>query len=193
MEQDFWEKRYTDDDTGWDIGTVSTPIKRFVDSLENRDLKILIPGCGYGHEARYLYEQGFSQVYVLDFAEQAIDTFLLSCPGFPDEQILKEDFFTHGGQYDLIIEQTLFCAIDPGMRDRYVDQVYRLLAPGGSLVGLLFDCEFESGPPFGGTKAEYEARFSRCFSDSKIEACYNSIPPRQGRELFIRLRKADHV
>ena len=46
MEQDFWEKRYTDDDTGWDIGTVSTPIKRFVDSLENRDLKILIPGCG---------------------------------------------------------------------------------------------------------------------------------------------------
>lgn len=189
IDRHFWEQRYTDAQTGWDIGEISAPLKAYIDQLENKDLKILIPGCGYGHEAKYMRDQGFTQVYVLDFATQAVDTFRSMCPAFPENHILQEDFFKHEGSYDLIIEQTLFCAIDLELRDAYVDQVYRLLKPGGQLVGLLFDCEFNQGPPYGGTKEEYESRFSTKFPDRKIEKCYNSIAPREGRELFIRLQK----
>lgn len=189
MDQRFWEQRYADAQTGWDIGEISAPIKAYADQLENKDLNILIPGCGYGHEAKYLHERGFTRVYVLDFATQAIDTFRDMCPAFPEDHIFREDFFKHAGSYDLILEQTLFCAIDPELRDNYVDQVHRLLKPGGKLAGLLFDCEFNPGPPYGGSKEEYEKRFSRKFSSRKIESCYNSIGPRQGRELFICLQK----
>ncbi|MGV3630930.1 MAG: methyltransferase domain-containing protein [Bacteroidota bacterium] len=189
MDQAFWQQRYSDGRTGWDIGEISVPIRAYADQLENKELKILIPGCGYGHEAKYLHEQGFTQVYVLDFAAQAVEAFRSMCPGFPEAHILQEDFFTHEGSYDLIIEQTLFCAIGLELRDAYVTQVHRLLKPGGKLVGLLFDCEFDSGPPFGGSQEEYETRFSRKFSELKMERCYNSITPRRNRELFIRLRK----
>ncbi|MCE3295029.1 MAG: SAM-dependent methlyltransferase [Crocinitomicaceae bacterium] len=189
MDREFWEQRYSDQQTGWDIGSVSTPVKAYTDQLMDKNLNILIPGCGYGHEAKYLHEQGFTNVYVLDFAEQALAAFRELCPGFPADHILQEDFFTHSGSYDLIIEQTLFCAIDREMRDAYVEQVHRLLKPGGKLVGLLFDCEFNPGPPYGGTREEYEKRFSAQFEELKIENCYNSIPQREGRELFIRLQK----
>lgn len=190
MDKDFWDKRYEEAETGWDIGQASRPIREYVDQLENKSLKILIPGCGYGHEAAYLQEKGFTRVYVLDFAVQAIETFRSAYPHFPAEHILQEDFFKHRGSYDLIIEQTLFCAIDPADRDRYVEQVHRLLKPGGKLVGLLFDCSFEDGPPFGGSREEYRQRFEEKFGEMKIETCYNSIAPRAGREVFIRMRKS---
>ena len=101
-------------------------------------------------------------------------------------KIINEDFFKHLGQYDLILEQTFFCAIDPAMRRNYVEQCYSLLKEGGKLTGLLFNRVFEKdGPPFGGTKMEYEALFEYRFVFKQFDICTNSIAPRQGSELFI--------
>ena len=110
-------------------------------------------------------------------------------PDFPSENLFVTDFFQHGGKYDLILEQTLYCAIDPSLRTKYAQKVNELLKTGGKLVGLLFDRNFESGPPFGGSKAKYMECFSPYFSHLKMEACYNSIEPRKGTELFIQLQK----
>lgn len=187
MEQSFWEKRYQNNETGWDLGNISTPIKTYIDQLENKELKILIPGCGFGHEAIYIYNQGFKNTYILDFSEIAIETFKKQNPSFPLANIFNADFFKHQNKYDIIIEQTLFCAIDPKNRTKYAEKVKELLKPNGKLIGLLFDCEFIGGPPFGGSNEEYYTLFSKYFSKISIEKCYNSITPRKDKEVFVKL------
>jgi len=49
--KEFWEKKYSNDETGWDIGYASTPLTNYFDQLTNKDLKILIPGGGNSYEA----------------------------------------------------------------------------------------------------------------------------------------------
>ena len=70
LSKEFWSKRYTEDKTGWDLGTISEPLKKYFDQLTNKELKILIPGCGNGHEAEYLFKKGFNNVHLLDFAKE---------------------------------------------------------------------------------------------------------------------------
>ena len=66
--------------------------------------------------------------------------------------------------------------------------MHRLLQPKGKLIGLLFATPTQSGPPFGGTKTEYENVFSTYFSILEMEICTKSIKPRQDNELFIELQ-----
>ena len=54
--------------------------------------------------------------------------------------------------------------------------------------GVLFNRNFESGPPFGGNKEEYLEYFSKYFSNIYMENCYNSVLPRKGSELFIQIQ-----
>ena len=68
-EQAFWTNRYQENRTGWDIGYPSTPLKEYFDQLDNKALKILIPGAGNAYEAEYLWQQGFKNVHVLDISE----------------------------------------------------------------------------------------------------------------------------
>lgn len=188
LSSEFWNQRYSDEKTGWDIGEISRPIREYFDQVPNKDAAILIPGCGNGHEAEYLFHQGFTNVTVLDFAELPLKHLKMRVPNYPDEHIMQGDFFTHHGQYDYIVEQTLFCAIDPSLRENYVEKIKELLNPGGRFVGVLFDRKFESGPPFGGCKEEYMNYFTKYFSNVSIEPCYNSIEPRIGSEVFVIVR-----
>jgi len=190
MDASYWENRYRNGQTGWDIGSPSTPLKDFFDSLSNRELHILIPGCGNGYEGAYLFQSGFSNVKILDYAADPLLAFRSKYPDFPQENLLHEDFFKHEGQYDLIVEQTFFCALPVKLREAYAEKMASLLKPGGKLTGVLFNCSFEQeGPPFGGDEVEYRQYFDKKFIIQKMEACYNSIPPRTGKELFISLIK----
>lgn len=189
LSDDFWNTKYVVGQTGWDLGSVSPPIKEYIDQLTNKELKILIPGCGNAFEAEYLYNKGFKNVFVLDFAEAAIANFRKRCPDFPEEHIVIGNFFEHRETYDLIIEQTLFCAIDPKLRQKYAEHTSDLLSKGGKLVGLFFEREFESGPPFGGSKNEYVNYFKEHYSALSLKSCYNSCKPREGTELFAILKK----
>jgi methyl halide transferase len=133
---------------------------------------------------------GFKNVFVLDWSEEIISEFKKRMPEFPPKHIINGDFFSHKGKYDLIIEQTFFCAIDRNLRAQYAKKIYNLLKPGGKLVGLLFNHEFESdSPPFGGTELEYRNYFKPFFEFKVFETSFNSIKPRKDRELFIILKK----
>ena len=191
LKGEYWDTFYSEDHSpGWDIGYVSTPIKDYIDQLTDKNVKILIPGAGNAYEAEYLKEKGFNNVYVMDWSTQAIGSFIKRYPGFPSENILTEDFFEHKGNYDLVIEQTFFCAIHPSERQMYAKKVFDLLKPGGKLVGLLFDdALFDNKPPYGGSREEYENYFKPYFSFKVYETSYNSIKPRAGRELFINFVK----
>lgn len=193
-EQQYWTQRYDENRTGWDIGYISTPLKEYFDQLTDKEIRILIPGAGNAYEAEYLFKQGFKNVFVLDISEQPLNTFLKRVHEFPESRLILGDFFTHTGAYDLIIEQTFFCSFTPTKekRSEYVSQITNLLKPEGKLVGLWFDIPLTGDlekRPFGGDKELYLSYLRKHLETITFERCYNSIPERQGSELFGIFRK----
>lgn len=188
--QSYWDKQYESNSTGWDLGEVSPPIKTYIDQLTNKNLSILIPGCGNTYEADYLLQQNFTNVTVIDIALTLVEKLKTKYAENPNIHIILGDFFAHQGQYDLIIEQTFFCAINPSHRESYVNKMIELLAPNGKLMGILFDRSFEmKGPPFGGNQEEYKKLFQTNFNFIHFTPCYNSYHKRANTELFILLQK----
>ena len=190
LDQAYWTNRYLQGKTGWDIGEVSTPLKEYIDQLEDKSRKILIPGAGNAYEAEYLWSQGFEQVHVVDLSGEPLRHLKNRVPDFPSENLLQKDFFELEGTYDLILEQTFFCALQPQLRPAYVSKMNELLSAQGKLVGLLFNIPLnDDQPPFGGSKKEYERLFQDQFDIRLMETAYNSIPPRAGNELFIQMKR----
>lgn len=190
MQESYWTQRYEQGNTGWDVGAATLPLRTYADQLDNKSIKILIPGSGNAYEAYYLHNQGFSNVFVLDISAHPLQAFRQRYPDFPQEHLIHQDFFAHQGTYDLILEQTFFCALSPELRPRYAQHMHHLLVSEGKLVGVLFDAPlYQDHPPYGGNQEEYLPYFTPYFHIRTFERCYNSIGPRQGRELFIRLEK----
>lgn len=185
----YWQSRYESNQIQWDIGTVSTPLKTYFDQLQNKELKILIPGAGNAHEAEYLHKSGFKNVLVVDLAKEPLENLKARVPSFPNQHLIHSNFFDlDNRKFDLIVEQTFFCALNPSLRKAYVSKMFDLLEPEGCLVGLLFDAPLnETHPPYGGNKKEYLSYFSEKFNIKYFDKCHNSIPPRANRELFIHL------
>ena len=190
LNDQYWSDRYENAQTGWDIGNVSPALKDYFDQLTSKNISILIPGCGNAHEAEYLLKQGFTDITLIDISgilvknlQEKLDIYIKknNC------RVIHQDFFEHSGSYDLIIEQTFFCAIDPILRTKYAQKMSGLLKSNAKLIGLLFDIPFVGGPPFGGSKEEYYTYFLPYFQIKTFEKCVNSILPRVGNELFINL------
>ena len=189
QEQKYWSMRYEDNRTGWDIGYPSTPLKEYIDQLTDKTISILIPGSGNAYEAIYLFEQGFENIFIMDISNIPLENFQNQNSNFPKEHVLHEDFFEHKCQYDLILEQTFFCSFPPTEENRigYVKKMKSLLKPAGKLVGLWFDIPLTGDMvkrPFGGTQELYLEYFKPHFSHVKFDKAYNSIPDREGQELF---------
>lgn len=193
IDQNYWNQQYASDNTGWDLGQVAPAIKSYIDKLPSKTISILIPGCGNAHEAAYLINQGFTNVTVIDIAPLLVEKLQEKFQDTKEINIIQGDFFEHEGQYDLIVEQTFFCALPPSMRQRYVKKMHTLLINNGTLSGLLFDREFENGPPFGGSRSEYENLFKAAFTFNLIETCQESVEKRAGSELFVELQKDDNA
>lgn len=196
LDKSYWEQRYRRNETGWDIGEISPPLKEYIDQLSNNDLFILIPGAGNAYEAEYLVKKGFKNVFVCDLAAEPLNNLQKRIPELHPGNLLQGDFFDISLEhhFDLIIEQTFFCAINPALRRGYFEKIHALLKPGGRLVGLLFNDKLNSDhPPFGGNKEEYLEYFSDLFVINVYEQCYNSVKPRAGRELFINLSSKNKI
>lgn len=193
LDQTYWDNQYLANTIGWDLGEVAPPIKHYINTLENKNSRILIPGCGNTYEAVYLLEKGFTNVTVIDIAPTLVDNLKNKFKDNSNINIVLGDFFEHQGEYDLIIEQTFFCALPPTMRQKYVWKMHQLLAKKGKIIGLLFNRTFENGPPFGGSLEEYKLLFNASFHFLKMEICQDSATPRAGSELFIELQKNSDV
>lgn len=190
LSEEFWENKYKSNKIGWDLGAVSPPLKNYFDQLTNKDLKILIPGGGNSYEAEYLFNNGFTNVYVVDVSKIPLENLKKRIPDFPSSQLIHANFFELEDSFDLIIEQTFFCAIDPNLRSKYALKINHLLTDKGKLVGLLFDAKLnEDHPPFGGNTAEYKSYFEPHFIMNIFTKCYNSFHNRQEMELFVKFIK----
>lgn len=190
LNADFWNHRWKSGLTGWDIGYASPPLVEYMSQYEDKSVSILIPGCGNSYEAENLLSKGFDNITLIDISEELTNRLRERFKKTPQVKVIYEDFFNHVGQYDLILEQTFFCAQILERREEYVRHIASLLKRGGRLVGVLFNVDFgKEGPPFGGDENEYRKLFSGLFDIRVMSPCYNSIPPRAGSELFVVMVK----
>ena len=188
--REFWDQRWVNSETNWDLGCPSPPIIDFLDTIVDLPERILIPGCGQAHETQYLIDRGAKNVTLIDISPKACAILEDRFADEPNVSICCEDFFEHQGRYDLILEQTFFCALDPELRRDYVTKMHQLLNSNGLLAGVLFGTTFEKkGPPFGGTLDEYKDLFAPSFVLERLLPCANSVKPRLGNELWITFRK----
>lgn len=190
----FWEAKYQAEQFRWDLGQPTPPLVDFF-STKTAPSKgqVLVPGCGRGHDAVFLAQQGLA-VTAVDFAPSAIaETATLALAQNVSVALLESDIFelslSHQNQFQLLFEHTCFCAIAPEQRPKYVELAATVLAPQGLLFGIFFTHGRPGGPPFGSTPAEIEALFASQFEILTLEAIKNSVPSRQGDEHWGIFRK----
>lgn len=190
LNKEYWNQRWLSGQTGWDIGYASPALLDYMKDFTDKNLKILIPGCGNAYEAEALVEMGFTNISLIDISPAAVEMLHQKFKKYPRVNCICNDFFEHQGAYDFILEQTFFCALHPDRRLDYIDHCASLLNDGGQVAGLLFASPFKvEGPPFGGDRDEYRNLFEKRFRLLKMESCNNSIPPRAGNELFFIAEK----
>lgn len=146
----YWQARYDQGQTGWDRGAASPTLVRWLTTGALRPCRILVPGCGRGHEVVALARAGFD-VTGVDFAPAAVAA--------ARARLASEDVIATIAQADLfayqpdepfaaIYEQTCLCALPP---ERWADYERRLatwLAPGGRLYAAFMQTDAADGPPF---------------------------------------------
>lgn len=193
LDSSFWDLRWLNKQTGWDLGAPAPAIvKFFQDHPLPLNTRILIPGCGNAWEAEALAERGYLNITLCDISPTLCDILQDRFAHYPGIHILCADFFNLTGTFDLVIEQTFFCALQPEWRSKYAKQMATILKPGALLAGLWFSVEFPfDGPPFGGNPTEYIQLLETDFHIIEAGPCAFSVKPRQGNEWFIVARKKD--
>jgi methyl halide transferase len=185
LNADFWNNRYENHQIGWDLGGVSPALKFWMDQLPDKSASILIPGAGNAYEVDYLVALGFTNITVIDIAPKLVAALKQRFASVNEVTIILGDFFELEGKFDVVLEQTFFCAIDPELRSQYVDKMIDLLTDKGQLLGVLFNRSFIGGPPFGGSTEEYEVLFRDKF-EAKFLPCDVSHPARKGSEVLLQ-------
>lgn len=191
----FWNKRYLDSNTAWDIGT-PTPILTDYLKKNKKNGRVCVLGCGKGHDALE-FARYDNDVYAVDFAAEALKQLKYSSiQSKLSLNIVKQDIFNLEKDYavffDLVFEYTCFCAIDPDRRKEYFNVMHGILKKGGILFGIFIPLDKEvnrNGPPFGVDLDEIEKMTHEKFEIIENKFSDLSIKPRKNREKLIIFKK----
>ncbi|MDG1702039.1 MAG: methyltransferase domain-containing protein [Opitutae bacterium] len=189
-----WDKAYQEGVTPWDKGCASPPLAQW---LQKHRLsgEGLVLGCGLGHDVRLL-ASCCDQVTGMDISQTAINKARkmnrLNNVSYKVADFFNlEDFFTQS--FDWIVEHTFFCAINPSMRQSYVENLIKVLKPNGYFLSVFFlkdGCNSNSeGPPYKINKEAVEGYFGSHFEviESYIpQVHYDSRP--HGSEYLCLMR-----
>lgn len=150
LTREWWDNHYADGNIPWDRQGVSPALYHWLEAGTLTPGRILLPGCGRGHEVVELAHRNFD-VTALDIAPAAI-AFLrqrLSERGLQAD-VQQVDLFSWepDGAYDVIYDQTSLCAMVPAQWSDYERRLRSWLRPGGQLFILFMQTERSSGPPF---------------------------------------------
>jgi len=186
VNREYWEARYQSGDMPWEKGAPSPGLVDFL--AAHPDLprgSVCVPGCGTGHDVRAWAQAGFD-AWGFDIAPSAVRlTRERSTAAGLVVHCQLADFLSDPPPqpFDWIFEHTLFCAINPSDRDKYVQAVLRWLKPDGQYLAVNYLIPEKEGPPFGTTKEEQWERFSPHF-DLLEQWVPRSYPNRTGLELM---------
>lgn len=188
----YWQAVYEEGNPGWDKGAPAPPLQRVLEDLAlPAGLAALVPGCGFGHEALMLARLGY-EVTAVDFAPAAIADLRARAGNLPVKAI-EADLFglagDFGGAFDLVVEHTCFCAIPVEMRGEYAQVMARVLRPAGQFVGLFYETDRESGPPFRTTGDDVQRHFSPLFEILHLSRPPDSFAGREDKEWLALMRK----
>lgn len=191
MSQNYWENLYQAGDLRWDKGAPSPGLVDFLATHPGLPGEtVCVPGGGTGHDAGEWARAGF-RVYGYDIAPSAVQLSRqrAQAQGWHAEFRLA-DFLRDEPpfQFDWLFEHTLFCAIQPGERELYLQAVRRWLKPGGNYLAINYLIPDTDGPPFGTTRDELVRRFSPHF-ELQFDEVPRSYPNRTGLERLFWWRK----
>ena len=187
---EFWEDLYDRGADGWEMRRPAPPLVDFVDATPPAGGRVAVPGCGRGHDVRFLARRGYD-VVGFDFAEAALaDARALATREGVHVTLEKRDIFTLASDYarafDGVWEYTCYCAIDPARRAEYVRTMAEILRPGGWLLACFFPLRtFGAGPPFPVAESEVRRLFVPPFRIERAFPPTRSAPGRQGREWVV--------
>lgn len=188
-----WTNIYKDTgNPGWNLGEPAEALKDMLPRIKLSRAKVLVPGCGEGHDAAHFAQKGHI-VYAVDFSEEAIARAKKNYGHLPDLHFIQADIFklpqewTHS--FDLVFEHTLYCAVDPVLRNKVLEVYSKVLHETGQLMGVFFAFERRFATPFGGTEWELRERLKKNYNFIFWGRVKNSIPRRLGKELFVYASK----
>ena len=140
---DFWTDLYARGASGWDIRQPTPPLVEFMDHTPLAPGRVAVPGCGRGHDVRFLARRGYAAVG-FDFSATALAEAraLAKTRTNVTAEFVERDLFTlgldYGHAFDGIWEYTCFCAIEPRRRAEYVRTMSAIPKPGGWLLACFF-------------------------------------------------------
>jgi SAM-dependent methyltransferase len=188
----YWNAVYAEEGTPrWDLGHSAPPLRHW---LECRTVQgsALVPGCGFGHDARLLAERGL-RVLGVDVAPLALERARALYAGVPGLEFSAADMFSLlpalSANFDYVYEYTCFVAIEPARREEYARLLHGLLKPGGMVIGCFYNHGRPGGPPFDATREEVLRVFEPLFRVEKFEITPHSIERRLGHELWAEFRR----
>jgi SAM-dependent methyltransferase len=189
LESKFWSERYKEEATPWDLGKHHPALDWTVPRLKLSKSKVLVPGCGKGHDVNRWSELGHN-VLGLDFSENAVQE---ARKIYPKREFECADFFNFADKnresYDLVFEHTLFCALEPSVREKLVKAWHKSLRPTGHLLGVFLVASKRHGPPFGITEWELEQLLEKNFKIEYWGRLRGQETARAGKELFVYAQK----
>jgi len=156
-----WNEKYLAGSIPWDRGEVSPALLHWLETGELAPCRILVPGCGRGHEATELARRGF-EVTALDIAPAALDHLRKDLGQIgASAELVAADALTWQPDhpFDAIYEQTCLCALQPADWPAYERQLHSWLKPGGMLFALFMQTGKEGGPPFHCALPDMQALF----------------------------------
>ena len=190
---EFWTDLYARGGDGWELGQPAPPLVDFVERTPPPRGRVAVPGCGRGHDVRFLARHGYDPVG-FDFSPAALQAArALARPEGVRAAFVERDIFSLGrdfaNAFDGLWEYTCFCAIDPARRAEYVRAMAAILRPGGWLLACFYPLRRRAaGPPFPVTPSEVRRRFASAFRVERTLPV-RSVPRRQGQEWMVLLRK----
>lgn len=189
----FWQDVYhTEGTPGWDLQKPAEALADMFPRIKLPKCRILVLGCGEGHDAA-LFAQAGHVVTAVDFSEEGLSRGKKLYGHLSNLTFVKENIFNLPHEwnfsFDVIVEHTLFCAIPPEKRKDLVLIWKRLLHEEGQLMGVFFSMLKRAGPPYGSSEWEIRELLKTHFQFLFWGRWRNSLPRRQGKELFVLAKK----
>jgi methyl halide transferase len=194
-----WQSLYERGETPWNRGG---PSPALLDWLAHHRMsgRVLVPGCGHGHDLTVLAGSGAEEILGLDIAPDAVVLARQRTAHLMGVRVEEGDYFTlpgtlPEGAFDWQFEHTCFCAIPRELRDNYVRSAAHVLKPGGHLLAVFYlrpwdeSEDQDQGPPFGSSTEELDARFAPYFETLTSRVPASAYPGREGKELLRLLRR----
>ncbi|QJR10887.1 Thiopurine S-methyltransferase [Usitatibacter rugosus] len=144
----FWDVRYRESFTPWDAGQVPRQLRELIASTPAPG-RVLVPGCGSGHDVRAFCEAGWD-VDGIDFSAAALEA-AQPVLGPCASKARLADFFGESvaGPYALVYERAFLCALPRSLWRLWAARVGEIVPRGGFLTGYFYvEPGKERGPPF---------------------------------------------